>query len=522
MLFNSFVFLGVFLPAVLLLFWAAERLRIRSLTTGVLLVASLVYYGYWDYRFLWLICGSILVNYWLGLMLQEVRARRRDASASLLLTTGVALNLAPLAYYKYADFALSSFSAAPVDASLPALILPLGVSFFTFQQIAYLVDVRRGETAERRFLDYALFVTFFPQLIAGPIVHYKETLPQFRRFGAIGLKASNVAVGLTIFAIGLFKKTVIADGIATASTPVFTAAAQGGSPDLLQAWQGALAYSFQLYFDFSAYSDMAIGAARIFGVRLPINFHAPYRATSIIDFWRRWHITLSRFLRDYVYIPLGGNRGRFAARYRNILVTMLIGGLWHGAGWTFVLWGGLHGLFLVANHLWRRATGGLGAGSAARWTGRVLTFLVVVIAWVPFRAEDFDATVRIWAGMAGLNGLVLPQTLARFVGPETLTAFGAQLAAIPLRETAAVWAALAALTLWVWTLPTPYMLLRRYRPALRHDGGDALQACTPDGPVARRTVWRPGLVWALITAGAGAASVLAMLVGSSEFLYYQF
>ncbi len=521
MLFNSFVFLGVLLPVTLLAFWAAERLRIQSLTTGVLLAASLVYYGYWDYRFLWLICGSILVNYWLALMLQEVRARRRDG-ATALLSVGIGVNLAPLAYYKYADFALSSVGAVPVDGSLPALILPLGISFFTFQQIAYLVDVRRGVTAERRFLDYALFVTFFPQLIAGPIVHYKETLPQFRRFGTVGLKLSNLAVGLTIFAIGLFKKTVIADGIATVSTPVFLAAGQGSEPDLLQAWSGALAYSFQLYFDFSAYSDMAIGAARMFGVRLPINFHAPYRATSVIDFWRRWHITLSRFLRDYVYIPLGGNRGRFGARYRNMLLTMLIGGLWHGAGWTFVLWGGLHGLFLVANHLWRRITGGLGTGAAARWTGRVLTFLVVVIAWVPFRAEDFDTALRIWSGMAGLNGLILPQSLVGYVGGAPLEALGAELAAIPLRETAAVWGALGALTLWVWTLPTPYMLLRRYRPGLRHDGGEAPNAWIPDGPAAGRLIWRPNMGWALLAAGAGAASVLAMMVGSSEFLYYQF
>jgi alginate O-acetyltransferase complex protein AlgI len=520
MLFNSYVFIAAFLPACLAGFAVCARLGSPRLTTALLLAASLFYYGYWDSQYLWLIIGSVIVNY--GLALAIAGARRRGRGAGLLLSVGIAANLAPLAFYKYAGFALDMVGSPQIETTLPALVLPLGISFYTFQQIAYLVDVRRGEPAERSFLGYALFVTFFPQLIAGPIVHYKEMLPQFRRFGRFGLRASDLSIGLTIFAIGLFKKTVIADSVAGISTPIYSAAAAGDPIALLDGWCAALGYGFQLYFDFSAYSDMAIGVGHMFGIKLPINFHAPYRAASIVDFWRRWHMTLSRFLRDFVYIPFGGNRGGEAFRYRNIMLTMLIGGLWHGAGWTFVLWGGIHGALLVANHAWRRFVGWWPSGPLGPWAGRVLTFVAIMAAWVPFRADSFEATLSIWRGMAGLNGIELPARLAAIISPAALNGMGIRLTEVPLTDAVLTWLGLGALCLWVWFLPTPYMLLRRYSPALEHDGGSARFASRPDVPAARALIWRATPAWAVGTSVVAACGILAMLVGNSEFLYYRF
>lgn len=522
MLFNSFVFVAVFLPACLVAYAICARLRVSPLTVAVLLAASLFYYGYWDAQYLWLIVGSVVANYGLARAISATRRQRRDGWARALLTFGITLNLAPIAFYKYAGFALEAVGAQTMEAALPALVLPLGISFFTFQQIAYLVDVGRGEPAERDVLSYALFVTFFPQLIAGPIVHYKEMLPQFRKLGRFGLRASDMTVGLTIFSIGLFKKTVIADTVAGFSTPIYSAAAVGDPIAFLDGWTAALGYGFQLYFDFSAYSDMAIGVACMFGIKLPVNFHAPYRATSIVDFWRRWHMTLSRFLRDFVYIPLGGNRSSESGRYRNIMLTMLIGGLWHGAGWTFILWGGMHGAFLVINHLWQRCIGWWPPGATGVWTGRILTFIAVMVAWVPFRADSFEAAATIWRGMAGLNGLELPLTVTKLMDASILTDLGIRLVEVSLSNILLTWLALGGLSLWVWFLPTPYMLMRRYRPALEHDGGSARLASRPDGRIARALVWRATPVWAAGTAVIGACGILAMLVGNSEFLYYRF
>lgn len=522
MLFNSFVFLGVFLPLCLIAFAVTTRLRVAPVTVAVLLAASLIYYGYWDANYLWLIGGSILANYGLGRSIGRTRTAGRLGTVRLMMLAGIILNLAPLAYYKYAGFALDIAGILDNTSNLSALVLPLGISFFTFQQIAYLVDVSRGEQPEKSFLGYGLFVAFFPQLIAGPIVHYSEMLPQFKRLGRFGIRASDLSVGLTIFAIGLFKKTVVADGIATVSTPVFDAAAAGAAPDLLTAWSAALGYGFQLYFDFSAYSDMAIGVARMFGIRLPVNFHAPYRAVGIIDFWRRWHMTLSRFLRDFVYIPLGGNKHGAFGRYRNLMLTMLIGGLWHGAGWTFILWGGLHGAYLVIQHLWRTFVRVWPAGAVGRWSAQLLTFIVVMVAWVPFRADGLVPTVSIWRGMVGLNGVAVPESLTRFVDQDLLSSIGVVTAPVPLTDTALTWVALLGLCLWVWFLPTACMITRRYRPALLHDGGDARLATQPDTAIARRLSFRAGSRWAVLTGLTLAVSILAMSVGNSEFLYYRF
>jgi alginate O-acetyltransferase complex protein AlgI len=333
---------------------------------------------------------------------------------------GVALNLTSIGIFKYAGFFANSVAQLSVDLSY--IVLPLGISFFTFQQIAYLVDAYRGEVRGDGFVNYALFVAFFPQLIAGPIVHHSEVLPQFARRETYRPNLDNLSLGISIFVIGLAKKVVLADGIAVYSTPVFAAAQGGADPTLFEAWSGALAYTFQLYFDFSGYSDMAVGLGLMFNIRLPINFDSPYKAVNVVDFWRRWHITLSRFLRDYLYIPLGGSRRGPERRHVNLMLTMLLGGLWHGAGWTFVIWGGLHGVYLVINHLWHGVRRRLGHDlQQSTWLGRVtartVTFLAVVVAWVFFRAESFDAAGRVLAGMAGANGVWLPASYFQLFGP---------------------------------------------------------------------------------------------------------
>src|SRR5712692_10484129 len=404
MLFNSYVFIFVFLPLSLLVYVALARFD-RRWATASLAAASLFFYGWWNPTYLWLLCLSIVFNYGAGLAL----ARSDGVRRSRLLFLGIAGDLLVLFYFKYFNFVLGTLAgllALPAPGS--EIVLPIGISFFTFTQIAFLVDTARGEVGAYAFLRYALFVTFFPHLLAGPLYHHKEIMPQFADERAAARRAENLSVGLTIFIIGLFKKVVLADGVAFYAAPVFAAAAGGGSPDLIESWGGALAYGFQLYYDFSGYSDMAIGAARCFGIVLPLNFDSPYKAVNITEFWRRWHMTLSRFLRDYLYIPLGGNRHGSARRYRNLFLTMLLGGLWHGAAWTFVAWGALHGLYLMINHGWRALRRRLGwppgrFGPLGHVVAVALTFAATLVAWIPFRASSFDAALRILAGMTGAN-----------------------------------------------------------------------------------------------------------------------
>ena len=405
MLFNSYIFIFLFLPTTLVGFYLIGGKGHYRLAISWLIIASLFFYGWWNPSYLGLILGSMLFNYAMGVALLYQKAKQAKA----LLTIGIVINLGMLGYFKYANFFLNNLNAMLGKnlITLETIILPLAISFFTFQQIIFLLSAYKGETREYQFLQYALFVTFFPQLIAGPIVRHKEMFPQFARNSFYRFKTEHIAVGITIFAIGLFKKVVLADGIAIYSTPVFTAADEGMvNLTFFEAWGGALSYTLQLYFDFSAYSDMAIGLARMFGVSLPLNFNSPYKATSIIEFWRRWHITLSRFLRDYVYIPLGGSHNGETHRMINLMITMLLGGLWHGAGWTFVLWGGLHGIYLVINHMYRKILPMDGVSLIRNCFGWVITMLAVVVAWVPFRTESFEGAKRMLEAMAGMNGIV--------------------------------------------------------------------------------------------------------------------
>jgi alginate O-acetyltransferase complex protein AlgI len=418
MLFNSAEFIFMFLPVVLLVFYMIGSFGNHRVAISWLVGASLFFYGWWNPAYLGLMLGSILFNYAMGTVLVGGKG---GPHARFMLAVGVACNLAILGYFKYANFFVDNFNVVSGSSyHLETIILPLAISFFTFQQITFLVDASRGETREYNFLHYSLFVTFFPQLIAGPIVHHREMLPQFAKDSIYRVNQSSLAIGLVIFFLGLFKKVVLADGVAAYATPVFDAAESGVVITFFEAWAGALAYTFQLYFDFSGYSDMAIGIARMFNINLPLNFYSPYKAVNIIEFWRRWHMTLSRFLRDYLYFPLGGNRKGQPRRYVNLMITMLLGGLWHGAGWTFVAWGFMHGVFLVINHAWHgvRRFFGSDPGSLG-FTGRsvawLITFLSVVVSWVMFRAESFESATNVLQGMAGMNGFVLPAQIAAII-----------------------------------------------------------------------------------------------------------
>lgn len=429
MLFTQPPFIFVFLPVSLLGYFLFARLVANPLVSVVWLAgASLVFYAYWKVSFLPVILVSMAFNYAMSWVIaREPQGARRTAAFAV----AIGANLLALGYYKYFNFGIAILRGV-TGVNLPALniVLPLGISFFTFTQIAYLADVFGGYPRERSFAKYLLFVTYFPHLIAGPILHHREMMPQFGTAESRRFSAERISIGLTVFAIGLVKKVVLADGFALIATPVFQMANSGGVSGM-DAWGGALAYSLQIYFDFSGYCDMAIALSLMFGIVLPFNFNSPYKSRSIVEFWRRWHITLSRFLRDYLYIPLGGNRHGGVRRNINLAVTMLLGGLWHGAGWTFILWGGLHGLYLVINHGWgeiirrspmlSRLAGTLPYAIAAL----LMTQAAVVIAWVFFRADGIDAASHILAAMSG-SGVARPANYAAVVTASDLglIAFG--------------------------------------------------------------------------------------------------
>jgi alginate O-acetyltransferase complex protein AlgI len=395
MLFNSHSFIFLFLPVVLLGYFALGR-RSHLAPVVWLALSSLVFYAFGGWQFVPLLLLSIAFNYGVGYLLI---ARKLGPNARFaVLTTGVAGDLLVLGIFKYAGFFAANLNALFATGFVVTIVLPVGISFYTFTQIAFLVDAYRGNVARYALPHYALFVTYFPHLIAGPILHHKDMIPQFERAERKRPDPHLILCGLIIFAIGLFKKTCLADGI----QPLVAQAFGPNAPTFDQAWIGVLAYTFQLYFDFSGYSDMAIGISLMFGIFLPLNFNSPYKAVSIVDFWRRWHMTLSQFLRDYLYIPLGGNRHGRVLRYVNLTITMLLGGLWHGAAWTFVVWGALHGVYLCINHAWSH----YGPKAPPRFArladiaGAALTFLAVVIAWVFFRAPDMPTAFSVLSKMA--------------------------------------------------------------------------------------------------------------------------
>ena len=392
MLFNSIEYIFFFLPITFYIYFFLLSKRLIVGAKSFLVFASLFFYSWWNVKYLPIILTSMLLNYVIGGILSKRHKLKVDKKVVLIF--GIIINLALLGYFKYADFFIENYNLiAGNNINLLHLALPLAISFFTFQQIAYLVDSYRGETGEYDFLNYALFVTFFPQLIAGPIVHHKEMMPQFANKWNLVKKYKNIAKGIFIFSIGLFKKVVIADSFAIWATNGFDKAEY---LNMIEAWATSLSYTFQLYFDFSGYTDMAIGAALLFNIKLPINFNSPYKAVSIQDFWRRWHITLSHFLRDYIYIPLGGNRKGEFRTYTNLMITFLLGGLWHGAGWTFVFWGFLHGIALVVHRAWQKLK--IKLPKILAW---FITFNFINISWVFFRAKEWDDAIKVLKGMFG-------------------------------------------------------------------------------------------------------------------------
>lgn len=401
MLFNSYEFIAFFLPITFFIYFFLNKKKLVEASKAFLVVSSLFFYSWWNVIYLPLILVSMVFNYVIGKYVAAgAKHERNMPSRKHLLTIGIAGNLGLLGYYKYADFFIDNVNyVLGTEIGLLHLTLPLAISFFTFQQIAYLVDSFRGETKEYDFLNYAVFVSFFPQLIAGPIVHHKEMMPQFANIRTKVLRYKNIGMGLFVFSIGLFKKVAIADNFAVWATSGFDKAE---SLLFFDAWATSLSYTFQLYFDFSGYTDMAIGAALLFNIKLPLNFNSPYKATNIQDFWKRWHMTLSRFLKDYVYIPLGGNRCGSFRTYNNLMITFLLGGLWHGAGWTFVFWGFLHGVALVIHRLWNSL--GFRMNRVIAW---IITFNFVNIGWVFFRAKTWTDAIKVLKGMFIVNASTL-------------------------------------------------------------------------------------------------------------------
>jgi alginate O-acetyltransferase complex protein AlgI len=494
MLFTSHLFIFVFCPAVVLLCAMSQTYIGRRAAIVAMVVMSLLFYFSNSHAQLSVLLASIFVNYLLNLLWFRASSHTLRLLITIVL---VSSNLACLGYYKYANFFAEQFGYA--GSGFASVALPLGISFFTFQQIAYAADVSAGRVKHHRFLDYVFCVTFFPHLIAGPIVNYRELIPQLQLRNLFSFRALDLTVGVSVFIIGLAKKTLLADSFAGFVAPSFSAVDSGQDVSFWSAWTGALAYTFQIYFDFSGYSDMAIGLARMFGVQLPANFASPYKSTSIIEFWRRWHITLSRFLRQYLYIPLGGNRHGAFSRYRNLLITMLLGGLWHGAAWTFVVWGGIHGALLIVNHLWRHLSASWSWSHNSRRLFNALagpmTFLSVVGAWVVFRAQTIDGASRM------LTSMVYPKGGVAF-DPASLTSHDWRFVLL-----AAAGAGI------VFFLPNTQEVFSRYRVSIRPDWLTAVAS----PPFA----WRASYPWLLGVAALGGVACFYE-TEFPQFLYWGF
>lgn len=509
MLFNSYIFILAFLPLTLMLVHGLRRAGFERGSILSLTLMSLAFYGWWNAKYLLLLVPLMFVNFAIALHIAP-HGGQRPTAAKWLLIMGIVMNLTALGYFKYANFFLDNVNDLfGSHLTLARIVLPLGISFFTFQKIAFLVDAYHGRIEKLNLLDYSLFVSFFPQLIAGPIVHHSEVIPQFRRGGSVS--NASLSLGITIFVIGLAKKVLLADTAAHYASPQFTAVAAGMKLDLLAAWSAAFAYSAQLYFDFSGYSDMAIGGALLFGIRLPINFSSPYKSPNITEFWRSWHITLSRFLRDYLYIPLGGSRKGKARRYMNLLVTMLLGGFWHGAGWTFVVWGALHGFYLAVNHIWRSLCEKVGlspgrTGGFGRRLGQTITFVAVVVAWVFFRSDNLGTALEMLKAMAGSNGIAAPLSLAGFL-PQLVESQG------PVDTGTAMLVSCVLLAI-AWFAPNTQQITSYVGPKGVYGSGDI-------GEERTAFRWHASTRWA-IAVGCLFGIALMSMSKVSEFIYFQF
>lgn len=423
MVFSSYEFIFIFLPVTLIIFYILKACNYLSLAKLFLVCSSLFFYAFWKFEYLFILLSSMLVNFFLA----NAILKKENQTRQILFFLGIAFNLLLLGFFKYTDFLLENFNTfsqiikLDFNIPLPHILLPLAISFFTFQQIAFLVDCYKRKNIEDLkvknsykidLLDYSLFITFFPQLIAGPIVHHKEMMPQFHILNKEKslINWEYVAKGLFIFSIGLFKKVFIADGFAVWANAGFKLAENGGVLNIFEAWGASLAYTFQLYFDFSGYCDMAIGLGLFFGVILPINFNSPYKALNIADFWRRWHITLGKFLRDYLYIPLGGNRVGRIINLRNLFLVALLSGIWHGSGWGFIIWGILHATAMVIHRIYSFWTNGKNFLNSKIYKifAWFITFNFINIAWVFFRSENLSGAISILKAMFGITWVELP------------------------------------------------------------------------------------------------------------------
>ena len=497
--FNSFPFLLLFLPITLLFFYWAVGSKRYQWSILWLIGTSLVFYGLWDWALTGLLVGSVTMNYALGRLLNGHSPDSRGKS-KLILCFGIICNLAIFVFFKYFGVSGGTHPNAFTVALQPDFILPIALSFFTFQQIVYLVDTWREKLNEKKILNYFLYITFFPQLLAGPIIRPNEFFPQLRDKKIFQVAADRFAAGLTIFSFGLFKKVVLADGIARYANSAFDAAAQGAVLSLEEAWSGALSFTLQIYFDFSGYSDMAIGLGYLFGLRLPSNFESPYKASSLIDFWHRWHMTLSGFFRDYIYIPLGGNRKGSLQRSRNIMVAMLVGGIWHGASVTFIVWGGAHGICLVINHFWREFRKSFGHSLESekffsKAAAHIITFLTVTVLWVFFRAENLDAALSMIQSLLGMH-----------------TAPDSGFNNIKISEDR-LW----FLLLIAWFAPN----LREIMSAHYRENKKSNVLKQPPESERHWYHWRPNIWWAVLTTILFIMSILE-LTQSREFIYLQF
>ena len=503
MVFASHSFLG-FLFVLLMFYWLAVR-HDERFGKPLLIAASFVFYGFWIPAYLVLLTASILFNHAIARALLAGPAPRIRLALTVI---GVALNLALIGFYKYAGFLVESLNwTFDSGFDVPDIILPIGISFFTFQQISLLVDAYKGRVGQLRFWDHVLFIAFFPQLIAGPIVRQHDMLPQLAARRDWRLRADYIAIGIALFAFGLFKKAAIIDPFVPYLDLIYAAAAAGDTVGFVDGWMAGIGYGFQIYFDFSAYSDMAIGLGFMFGLRLPVNFFSPYKADSIRAFWRRWHISLSHFLRDYLFIPLGGSHHGMARTVLALMVTMTLGGLWHGAGWTFVIWGVLHGAFLTINHLWRSLikrrqvpiTETTPNRPWRRWTLHALsvglTFLAVSFAWVFFRAPDLASAFALSSAMLGFGAWHEVAILTRGIVPM-----------FPLY------------LLIVWCMPNTMELFQSTRAALH------VEEYRDDQQKPLRPGWLKFAIsprWAVTTAAVFICAWFA-LSNLSPFIYFQF
>jgi alginate O-acetyltransferase complex protein AlgI len=539
MLFNSYSFIFFFIPITVAGYFLFGRIT-RDWALGWLALASLLFYAWWNPLNVLIMAPSVAINYGLARLL--VRLSDEDSphpAAKYVLAAGLIFNILFLGYFKYINFARTTLNdVLGTGFILETVILPLGISFITFQKIAFLFDVHGGRVKDFTFRDFALFVLFFPQLVAGPIVHYREMVPQFQ--AATGKLAQNdLAIGLTLFVFGLFKKVVLADSIGPLVTPIYEQASAGEPISLFFAWMAAFGFTLQIYFDFSGYSDMALGLARLFGFRLPQNFNSPLRSSSIIDFWLRWHMTLTRFLTAYVYNPLSLNltRKRLAKGLKGLsgrntsisafitlllfptILTMLLSGIWHGAGYTFIVWGLLHGIFLSANHAWRISVPKIWPKS---WpydrimtpVGYVLTLVLVAISMIFFRASTMGGALDIFKGLFGLNGVALPFGIHERLGAGLMGKLGVTVVTWESKDFVKMAMLIPALLAIALFLPNTQEVLAKYEPSLGFKSAPARL-----GRV--QVVWSPSLAWGI---GVAAAAMIAIyqLAGPSEFLYWQF